>query len=189
MIQVLLVGPDDVLPHGKMRVNFRDCPRVGELIVWEKRSAANEYFRVTEVCWIFTGGVPQRMNALTKKPQLKNSGYLYVLFGRDMHYVAHLVLTAFVGPRPPGKECCHNDGNKLNNAVENLRWDTRSENVRDIVRHGNHPQAEKEACSSGHPFDADNTYNRPNGARDCKECTRARGRKYRRRLRIEGEAA
>lgn len=55
MIQVLLVGPDDVLPHGKMRVNFRDCPRVGELIVWEKRSAANEYFRVTEVCWIFTG--------------------------------------------------------------------------------------------------------------------------------------
>lgn len=136
-----------------------------------------------------SNGVPQRMNALTKKPQLKNSGYLYVLFGRDMHYVAHLVLTAFVGPRPPGKECCHNDGNKLNNAVENLRWDTRSENVRDIVRHGNHPQAEKEACSSGHPFDADNTYNRPNGARDCKECTRARGRKYRRRLRIEGEAA
>lgn len=57
MIQVLLVGSDDVLPHGKLRVNFRDVPRVGELVVWEKLSSPNDYFRVTEVCWIFNGSV------------------------------------------------------------------------------------------------------------------------------------
>jgi hypothetical protein len=33
-------------------------------------------------------------------------------------------------------EACHNDGNPSNNRLTNLRWDTRSENQRDRVRHG-----------------------------------------------------
>jgi hypothetical protein len=50
--------------------------------------------------------------------------------------VSHLVLTAFVGPRPEGMEACHNDGNAENNRVENLRWDTHESNIQDAVRHG-----------------------------------------------------
>lgn len=50
--------------------------------------------------------------------------------------VHHLVMTAFVGPRPEGKECCHNDGNFRNNRLENLRWDTHLANHEDSVRHG-----------------------------------------------------
>ncbi len=47
-----------------------------------------------------------------------------------------LVLAAFVGPRPEGKEGCHNDGDPWHNHVSNLRWDTRKANHADSVRHG-----------------------------------------------------
>lgn len=50
--------------------------------------------------------------------------------------VHHLVLVAFVRPRPSGLEGCHNDGNGRNNCVTNLRWDTRESNVDDVYRHG-----------------------------------------------------
>jgi hypothetical protein len=49
-----------------------------------------------------------------------------------------LVLEAFVGPCPRGLECCHNDGNPANNRLANLRWDTRSANVIDQLRHWVH---------------------------------------------------
>ena len=47
--------------------------------------------------------------------------------------VAHLVLETFVGPRPEGKQVCHNDCNSLNNCVTNLRYDTRRNNFTDGV--------------------------------------------------------
>ena len=47
-----------------------------------------------------------------------------------------LVLEAFVGKRPEGMECCHNDGNPQNNHLSNLRWDTSKNNQADRVRHG-----------------------------------------------------
>ena len=47
-----------------------------------------------------------------------------------------LVLIAFVGPRPDGLMCCHNDGDPTNNHLDNLRWDTGSANMQDMIRHG-----------------------------------------------------
>lgn len=35
-------------------------------------------------------------------------------------------------------ECCHNDGNPSNNTLDNLRYDSRSGNSMDKVRHGTH---------------------------------------------------
>ena len=68
------------------------------------------------------------------------SGYLRVNLrdGRSSltRRVHSLVLEAFIGPRPPEKEACHFDGDKENNALSNLRYDTRGGNVLDAVRHG-----------------------------------------------------
>ncbi len=128
-----------------------------------------------------SNGVPQTFRGKVKVPQIKNT-YYAVWLGKKPWYVHNLVLLAFVGPRPDDYQCCHNDGNPLNNNLENLRWDTRSANMLDTIRHGTHPTAFKDVCKSGHRFDEQNTYLRPRRAgRDCRECTRERGRKYRAR--------
>ena len=50
------------------------------------------------------------------------------------------MLEAFVGPAN-GLDCCHGNGITDDNRLENLRWDTKSENSRDTSRHGNNPKA------------------------------------------------
>lgn len=55
---------------------------------------------------------------------------------RPVTFYAHeAVLVAFVGPRPPELETCHGDGNPANNKLRNLRYDTRSANAQDAIRH------------------------------------------------------
>lgn len=83
--------------------------------------------------------------------------------------VHHLVLEAFVGPRPPGCEGCHNDGNPANNRVENLRWDTSLSNSNDRYEHGT---AFASHCRRGHPLTPENLYF-TSGVRRCKACARA----------------
>ena len=51
-------------------------------------------------------------------------------------YIHRLVLEAFRGPCPNGMEGCHADGDRANNALSNLRWDTRRGNIGDTMRHG-----------------------------------------------------
>jgi NUMOD4 motif/HNH endonuclease len=51
-------------------------------------------------------------------------------------YVHTAVLTAFIGPKPPGHECAHKDGGLRNNRLSNLAWKTHRENEADKVRHG-----------------------------------------------------
>lgn len=73
-------------------------------------------------------------------------GYLLVSLSRDGKVVQRqvhcLVITAFVGDRPDGMDCCHLDGTRINNRVENLRWDTRKSNREDMRRHGTLPKGE-----------------------------------------------
>lgn len=58
-----------------------------------------------------------------------------------------LLLETFTGPCPPGMQCRHLDGNKLNNDLDNLCWGTRSENYADSVVHDRHVQGERNGCS------------------------------------------
>ena len=51
-------------------------------------------------------------------------------------YVHHLVLEAFIGPRPPGHEACHTNGNPMDNRLSNLYWGLPSDNDQDMRRHG-----------------------------------------------------
>lgn len=58
--------------------------------------------------------------------------------------VHRLVLLAFEGPPPEGKnDGCHNDGDRLNNRLENLRWDSPKANTADKVAHGTQRRGEE----------------------------------------------
>lgn len=110
-------------------VEYRIIPRCSKYAagsdgsIW---SRANE--RIERGAWV------------RRSPGKANNGYLRVdlydgefigIFG-----VHRLVLEAFVGPCPEGMQACHNNGNKLDNRPENLRWDTGSNNCQDRRRHG-----------------------------------------------------
>lgn len=58
--------------------------------------------------------------------------------GNRSRYVHHLVLEAFVGPRPAGDNIVglHADDNPANNALENLSWGTQSRNLQDAYLRG-----------------------------------------------------
>lgn len=59
------------------------------------------------------------------------SGHVSVAVGKGNSRQVHaLVLLAFVGPYPAGCEILHLDGNPTNNTLTNLRYGTRSENLR-----------------------------------------------------------
>lgn len=50
--------------------------------------------------------------------------------------VHQLVMRAFVGDCPEGQEVCHEDGNSLNNDLDNLRYGSKQSNANDRVRDG-----------------------------------------------------
>lgn len=87
--------------------------------------------------------------------------------------VHHLVLEAFVGPRPDEAEACHGDGDPANNVASNLRWDTHSANIRDKRAHGTDYYACRDSCSRGHLY-MPGSYRIWRGARRCIECDRIR---------------
>ncbi len=91
------------------------------------------------------------------KPFFDNSGYKRVCLhknGNNKQISVHsLVCGAFIGVKPENYDCCHRDGNKLNNCIENLRYDTKSNNRQDMklnntyqcrVKNPNHKLTEKE---------------------------------------------
>lgn len=96
--------------------------------------------------------------------------------------VHQLVAAAFLGPRPEGWHTCHNNGDKHDNRIENLRYDTKLNNMLDEVRAGRHMHSRKTHCKHGHPFDEDNTRiryrERSSGyvgvTRECRACQRNR---------------
>jgi hypothetical protein len=83
------------------------------------------------------------------KQKLDGGNRLFVCLSNDnkQHYfrVHQLVLMAFIGPCPEGMEVCHNDGNHLNNCINNLRYDTHTNNELDKIKHGTFLLGEK--CS------------------------------------------
>jgi hypothetical protein len=81
--------------------------------------------------------VIRRHKGVLLKPGIASNGYPLVVLGKGNSRLVHaLVLTAFVGPPAPGFEVCHADGTRTNNCLTNLRWGTRTDNMRDAVRHG-----------------------------------------------------
>jgi hypothetical protein len=71
-----------------------------------------------------------------------------IYFRGVMHtiFVHTLVLEAFRGPRPPGLQAAHLNGNKHDCALRNLIWATPQENNTHKIEHGTVLRGEK------HPF-------------------------------------
>jgi hypothetical protein len=135
------------------------------------------------------GLVRQRFPGRILTPQKYRGGYLKVALSAaaSNEKVHRLVLEAFVGPCPPGMECCHYNDIPDDNRLSNLRWDTRSANRYDI--HRNKP-ANKTHCRNGHKFTETNTRHKKNAngriRHICLECRRERGREHRRRVGLRG---
>lgn len=107
------------------------------------------------------------------------AGHLSVTLSRNSNtrsFPVHtLVLLAFIGPRPPGMEACHGPDGTQDNRVQNLRWDTSSENNHDIVRQGRNKNSNKSRCTRGHLLVGPNLYrSKTRTERICKACTTAR---------------
>ena len=65
--------------------------------------------------------------------------------------VAILVLEAFDGPRPRGLFALHDDDDKANNRLSNLRWGTRADNAKDARRNGRTPVGARVGTSKLRP--------------------------------------
>jgi hypothetical protein len=122
------------------------------------------------------------LNGKVLRPFPNNQGYLQVTLvgeGQRRKLLVHrMVLAAFTGPCPQGMEGCHEDGDHLNNRLDNLRWDTPKKNHADRVRHGTFWQLNRRACPQGHLYWPGNLVPLPPSKRNrqnrlCLACKRA----------------
>lgn len=126
------------------------------------------------------GAFTRRTKGQLLVPQeIGDCGHLAFLLRKDgrqkMARIHHLVLEAFVEPRPGAALGLHWDDDPTNNTPSNLRWGTYSDNAHDRVRNGNHHNANKTQCPAGHDYTPENTYLCKNGTvRRCKACRRDR---------------
>ena len=89
-------------------------------------------------------GTPGKVGFKTMKGRIlrpgpvKKTGHLYVVLGHGAPGtpVHTLIALTFIGPRPAGADICHNDGDPTNNRLDNLRYDTRTNNILDVYRGG-----------------------------------------------------
>jgi len=83
---------------------------------------------------------PRPVFKILKDHQTGDSDYRGITLRKDnkaFHFrVHHLVLEAFVGPRPLGYETNYKDGIKRNNEADNLEWTTHAKNMAHAARIG-----------------------------------------------------
>lgn len=82
----------------------------------------------------FTGYRKLKPHALNKQGHV--SVQLFKNGPRIWRQIHRLILETFVGPCPEGMECCHHNDISSDNRLENLRWDTHSNNMKDSFRNG-----------------------------------------------------
>lgn len=157
------------------RVMRRDLP--GEewrpVVGWEGDYEVSNLGRV----WSCPVGTPRTGRIL--RHAVNPGGYPSVTLSRrgkvKTRPIHQLVLAAFAGPRPAGKDVIrHLDGDPTNNLLGNLAYGTQSENAQDSLRHGTHPKASKIKCPQGHPYAGDNLLINAVGGRVCRACAQAR---------------
>lgn len=118
-----------------------------------------------------------------RAPGAINSGYLFVplkVGGKQTPVTVHrAVMEAFVGPRPKGMDICHINGDKHDNRLVNLRYDTHAANMQDRRQHGTYFTSwNKTHCDQGHEYTPENTKLAKSGGRRCRTCANAATRAH-----------
>ncbi len=79
-------------------------------------------------------------NSKMLKPGVNTSGYLHVALYKynikSYHKVHRLVAKAFIENIENKSDVNHKDGNKLNNNINNLEWNTHLENMQHAKKNG-----------------------------------------------------
>lgn len=108
---------------------------------------------------------------------LGNAGYLQACITRKTKNIHVLVAEAFIGPRPTGYHVCHLDGDKKNNNLSNLRYDTPKANWEDFRSSGKETKHAigREVCPLNHKLEGLNLMpsQLSRGWRSCLACSRA----------------
>jgi hypothetical protein len=101
-------------------------------------------------CRVTSRGMTDTWKPLKCSP-FGRKGYLMAtmrLDGRTIRkLVHHLVLEAFVGPRPDGMVGCHDNDDNTDNSLGNLRWDTHKKNCEDRARNGRTARGTRQGLS------------------------------------------
>lgn len=108
--------------------------------------------RIRSIDRIDSRGYYQKGKLLRPYKRLKD-GYLKInLYNKNtIHtkYVHRIVLETFKCNTINNMECCHNNGNRSDNKIKNLRWGTHKENSLDVIKHGTqyYPSGSKHGMS------------------------------------------
>lgn len=152
------------------------------VIGYEGIFEVSNYGRVRSLDRMITNslGHTSRLQGRIRKLKTTSTGHqqvpLKVSNSTKWKAVHRLVLEAFQGACPEGMEGCHNDGNPAHNHIDNLRWDTRSNNAYDKGLHGTDYSHKKTHCNYRHLLQEPNlvAWFKNRGTRNCLSCNRAR---------------
>lgn len=112
----------------------------------------NPRFEVSSFGRVRSLYMPGMRNTLRQEPRVKvldigKDGTVRAAIRSRSRLVSRLVLTAFVGPAPKGHEASHKDGDQKNNRLDNLCWETHSQNEARKMQHGTFRVGEKHPCA------------------------------------------
>lgn len=147
---------------------------------WEGYYEASDHGRIRSVDRVVlrSDGRENRLRGKLLSQSQRRSGHFSVTMHKSCHttqFVHRMVAAAFIGPCPDGMEVCHNNGDPSDNRLTNLRYGTRSDNIRDRIMHGDHEPSRRTHCPRGHALEAPNLVRSGirRGQRICLACNRA----------------
>jgi hypothetical protein len=114
---------------------FDEPERWLPVVGWEGRYEVSDQGNVRSL-WAPNGPrrVPRLLKPRVHAPAPNGRMLVFLCDGKrrkpQPRLVHHLVLEAFVGPRPDGQETRHGPGGALDNRLVNLRWGTHVDNIR-----------------------------------------------------------
>lgn len=94
------------------------------------------------------GRVKNVITGNIRKPSNGGAAYQVICAGkRDgknvAYYVHAMVLEAFIGARPKGMTCSHLNGNRKDNRLDNLIYESLADNIKRKIEHGTENFGEK----------------------------------------------